>query len=116
MIEENAERMGELAAEIEEREQRYVPLERQPPRSTQPQRSISVSEQDWSGWDRWCKQHVQNGLDSLAEVVGAEVAKIERGLTERITALEVELAILRSGEAKGEVYTLPNWRRKEHAA
>jgi hypothetical protein len=95
----------------------YEPLVREkPPRSTkpQPQRNNVMAEQNWDGWNNWARGHVEAGTNMVAQVIGEEVAKIERRLIERITALEVELAVLR-GEVKGGVAALPNWRKRDAA-
>jgi hypothetical protein len=106
---------GEWAAEnAAARDDLYEPLVREPPRSVQPQRTDTMPEQNWDGWNNWARGHVEAGTNMVAQVIGEEVAKIERRLIERITALEVELAVLR-GEAKREVATLPNWRKRDAA-
>jgi len=83
--------IGERERDIAERELSSVPIERTPPRSAEPQRNHVVSESNWDNWNDWARFHVQIGLDHLAEVIGAEVAKIENGLNKKISELESEL-------------------------
>jgi hypothetical protein len=95
----------------------YQPLVRERP---QPLRSkpMTTQQQDWSAWDAWAKGHVDAGMAVLAQVIGERVGEIHRAINKELdevraelTALKVELRVLR-GEVKGEVATLPNWRRK----
>jgi hypothetical protein len=101
-------------AEENERRDAFVPpLKRSPPRPMRRSEPVT-QEQDWSAWDAWCKAHVDAGTAVLARVIGQEVGKIEQRLIERITALEVELAVLRN-EAKGAVIDLPRLPLRERS-
>jgi hypothetical protein len=97
----------------------YQPLVREPPRAAQPQRNDTMPEQNnWESWDRWCRSHVQAGIDMLAKVIGEETGKIHRGINEKIAALENEIGQLKAqleivrNAATGAPVDLPGSRKE----
>jgi hypothetical protein len=108
MIAENKRRQAELRAEIREREQINLETDellaslkrkrlRQMHYKTMDNGSmIQPRPQQVQDWDRWCKTHVNNGLDELARVIGEETGKIEARLNKRISELEAEIGQLRA--------------------
>jgi len=95
----------------------YVPLERTPPL----QQSGTTMTPNWDDdWNQWAESHVQRGLERAAEVLGSEVAEIERALIDRIEKVETELAQMRSEReiverVAAEVIDLPDFRKKHNA-
>jgi hypothetical protein len=95
------------------------PLAFEPEPEPKPAQPIMMNAETAAAWDRWCRGHVSNGLNTLAYVIGAETAKIENRLNKKISELEAEIGSLRAErtvERAARVVDLPNWRKKNDAS
>jgi hypothetical protein len=96
------------------------PLAFEPKPEPKPASTVAMNREAKEGWDRWCRSHVQDGLDMLALVVGEETGAIERRLNAKIDAVERALGEMRAEaqvERSARIIDLPRLPlRKRDAA
>ena len=112
---------NKFAADAYKRDNTFEPLVRDmPAHTTQPKEEPEMQMNDWSGWDAWAEQHVQQGLERAASILGDEVGKVEAKLLKRICEARGNgrratrrQTVTRSA---AEIIDLPDFRKKNDAA